>query len=272
LHSIVAGKADMYKEKKVHLVCVDKPGMGGSAMAWDFSIRKDWPCVIAKVADSLGVREYGVFGVSNGGPYVMACLAHHDDAIRTRCRAAANVVGVSDVSGSGYFSVRHPSCFAEGLYNSLPLFVTGPMIWMGITAGRWYATGSDSRWNSLVSPAFHTPEARLVAAQCLQDASGNAGLGASLDCQQGLSPLYARPGQGPESADEAFRRINVPVALWYGEKDSTVPMKTAHWLAERIKNRTLHFIPDGTHMSTACNNGEAILDDLLTKMDAPRVV
>lgn len=58
LHSVIAGKEDIYREKRVHLVCVDKPGIGGTSMAWGFSVRRDWPRVVAAVADTLGVSKY----------------------------------------------------------------------------------------------------------------------------------------------------------------------------------------------------------------------
>jgi pimeloyl-ACP methyl ester carboxylesterase len=92
LHSMMAGKADIFKEKDVHCVCIDKPGMGLTPYCSDFSIRRDWPRTVARVADALSIQRYGVFGMSNGGPYVMACLTTPVEEDRKRVVAAAMIV------------------------------------------------------------------------------------------------------------------------------------------------------------------------------------
>lgn len=149
LHSLAMSKNDIYKERAIHLVCIDKPGVGGSQLDTAFSIRCDWPRIVSNVADELGIgEEYGVFGISNGGPHVMACLSTQDTRYKKRVRAAAMIVGASDVSASGYFSISHPSgmfevrlCFPsgaftdnlpQGVFNSLPLFITGPLIFAAL--------------------------------------------------------------------------------------------------------------------------------------------
>jgi hypothetical protein len=43
----------------------------------------------------------------------MACLATSNLQLKQRVKAAAMVVGASDVSASGYFSLGHPSGFFE---------------------------------------------------------------------------------------------------------------------------------------------------------------
>lgn len=133
LHSLAMSKNDIYKERAIHLVCIDKPGVGGSQLDTAFSIRCDWPRIVSNVADELGIgEEYGVFGISNGGPHVMACLSTQDTRYKKRVRAAAMIVGASDVSASGYFSISHPSGMFEGVFNSLPLFITGPLIFAAL--------------------------------------------------------------------------------------------------------------------------------------------
>ena len=89
------------------------------------------------------------------------------------------------------------------------------------------------------------------------DVAKNVGLGALLDCQQGLRLLYAT------STMTKYSKITQPVSLWYGLKDSTVPMKTAEWLEEQSPNSKLYKLDSGrglyfTHM-------EQILDDLVSQ-------
>lgn len=91
-------------------------------------------------------------------------------------------------------------------------------------------------------PAFQDPEVQTVLTEILHDASRNVGVGASIDCQQGLSPLYA---QNSAKAVEDYRNIQIPVELWYGTEDATVPMETAQWLCDTLPNARLHTRPAG---------------------------
>jgi pimeloyl-ACP methyl ester carboxylesterase len=251
LHSSTSDN-DVYASRKIHLVCIDKPGMGGSSFKYYFSLRRDWPRIVDSVATQLDIKEkYGVIGVSNGGPYVMASLLHSE----SRVKAAAMVVGVSnDVWKSGYFSTA--STIFEGLFNSLPLVMTAPLNAMGLLMGRLYLMrlgGFESVFKGL------STEAKPTLATVLSDGAANCGLGAALDCQQGLSLLYARDGE----AD--YQQVTVPVSLWYGTKDSTVPMASAEWLHQQLPNSTLHKMEAGhelyfTHTSQ-------VLDELVARMD-----
>ena len=59
--------------------------------------------------------------------------------------------------------------------------------------------------------------------------------------------------------------MTAPVSLWYGNKDSMVPMTSAEWLNEELPNSSLHKVDAGhelyfTHM-------DQVLDDLVVKMD-----
>ena len=183
---------------------------------------------------------------------------------------------VSDVCASGYFTIQHPSCFAEGLFNSFPLRLTAPVLWLAISFARWLACESEFRWNWLAPKYMRVPvdslrlkrarsrrtpgRARLRSHGVTVAGRSHAGRPMSAGrCRERRPRRCARlpagplslcergRGRGPESADEAYRRIDVPVALWYGARDSTVPLATASWLASRLAQHTAHFIPDGTH-------------------------
>jgi pimeloyl-ACP methyl ester carboxylesterase len=272
LHSVGAGR-DVYLERGIHLVAIDKPGMGGSAFNRAFEIRRDYPTVVARVTQLLGIRRYGMVGISNGGPWLMAALcARETETARSGVVAAAMVVGVSDVWASGYCSWRHPSGCLEGAFNSLPLAVGGPLIRAGLGCASWLLFGPVGGYQRLAVGPYKGQEAAMLVRKVLEDGGADWGRGFALDAQQGLSPVYARPrhdgdeASGEElSADTAYRRIAVPVALWYGARDSTVPLYTAEWLAERIPSCTRHYLPEAGHGLYA-DHAEAVLDDLLEKM------
>jgi pimeloyl-ACP methyl ester carboxylesterase len=259
LHS-AASSSDVYASRNIHLVCIDKPGMGGTSFVYNFRLRNDWPQLVDTVATHLKIapeRQYGVIGVSNGGPYLMSTLLHPD--LQHRVKAAAMVVGVSDdVWRSGYMSRKNPSTLFEGCYNSLPLMVTGPLNALGLHLGSLYLMrfgGFESLFKTMLPP-----EAKPHLKTVLSDGAANFGLGAALDCQQGLSLIYAR-----SSPQANYTSVTAPVSLWYGTKDGTVPMSSAEWLQNELPNSTLHKIEAGhelyfTHI-------DEVLDDLVKKMD-----
>jgi pimeloyl-ACP methyl ester carboxylesterase len=283
---------DIYKERDIHLIAIDKPGMGLSEWKYRYSIRNDWPAIVHQVAEHYGVvqvREdvtgtgvtgtssdgtngtgssrsngYGVFGVSNGGPHVMACLTHPQTAAHVQ--AAAMIVGVSDVTASGYFSTSHLSGLAEGVFNSLPVAVTGPLNYLLFSVGSLYlfrGGGYQQIFGDL--PALQNDESKRLLQTVINDGIKNAGLGSAVDCQQGLSPLFALPaGQ----AAARYAAITCPVSLWYGTKDSTVPMHSAEWLHGILPNSTLY--QKSTGHGLYFYHTLEVIDDLIAKMPSRR--
>ena len=53
---------------------MDRPGMGKSTLVRDRKL-EEWPGLVARFADHLGIAKFGQLGVSGGGPYVLACAA-----------------------------------------------------------------------------------------------------------------------------------------------------------------------------------------------------
>jgi pimeloyl-ACP methyl ester carboxylesterase len=64
----------------LRLVCVERPGVGGST---DHQYRAiaEWADDVAIVADDLGHERFAVVGLSGGGPYALACGARLADRI-----------------------------------------------------------------------------------------------------------------------------------------------------------------------------------------------
>lgn len=65
MHNCAAGGQDVYNNRNIHLVCIDKPGMGGSNFQYFSSIQRDWPKIVENVATQPHIPDrYGVIGVS----------------------------------------------------------------------------------------------------------------------------------------------------------------------------------------------------------------
>jgi pimeloyl-ACP methyl ester carboxylesterase len=85
---LLAGPASKHR---LRLVCVDRPGMGGSSpqKARSYS---GWAEDIVAVADALGYRQFGVTGWSEGGPWALAAAAYIDPE---RLRHVSSIAGGS---------------------------------------------------------------------------------------------------------------------------------------------------------------------------------
>lgn len=237
--------------------------MGKSSWNYWFQVRRDWPLVVQQVASHYNIHRYGVAGVSNGGPYVMACLTH--PATKDKVGCGVMIVAVSDVMASGYFSVRHFSGFMEGLYNSLPVFMTAPLNYGFLSLGSLFLVqGGGYKTIFKDSPTLCNPTGAQLLRTVLADGAANLGLGASIDCQQGLSPLTTRSTTGEAQAQ--FAAIIAPVRLWYGTQDSSVPMASAEWLQNVIPNAQL-FKRDTGHGLYFFHTAE-VLDDWKAQMEA----
>src|SRR5471030_2256385 len=71
---------DLYGSLGVRLITPDRPGYGLS----DPHLHRpllDWPSDIAELADSLGIRRFGITGLSGGGIYALACAAAIPDRL-----------------------------------------------------------------------------------------------------------------------------------------------------------------------------------------------
>jgi pimeloyl-ACP methyl ester carboxylesterase len=81
-------------ENGVRLIGVDRPGVGASSPhLYDRLV--DFAADLGEIADRLGIGDFGLIGLSGGGPYVLGC-AHE---MPERVRAAVVLGGVAPSVG-----------------------------------------------------------------------------------------------------------------------------------------------------------------------------
>ncbi len=64
----------------LRIIAPDRPGCGGSSFV-RYRVA-DYPAIVARLADSLGIGEFGVAGTSGGGRYALSCGAALADRVR----------------------------------------------------------------------------------------------------------------------------------------------------------------------------------------------
>lgn len=223
----------------LRLVCVERPGVGGSTNH-RYRCVADAAADAAAVADHLGHRRFAVAGLSGGGPYALACGALLADRV-----AAIGVLGgvcpVAGPDGDGNhggliaLSARFQPLL-QPLRNPLGLAVRGLIMATAPLAHVAYSQFAK------VMPegdraVFADPGIEAMFIDDLTEAN-RRGFGA-------LAHDIALFG-----ADWGFRLadVAVPVRWWHGDADSLVSLADAQASCERLPDVELSVRPGESHL------------------------
>ena len=231
----------MAKDSQVRFIGIDRPGFGLS----DFKPKRalvDWPNDVTELANSLGIDQFSILGVSGGGPYAAACAHQMPDRL----------ISVGIVCGMGPVDVprimdQMVSIYRQGLRltRRFPKIVTAlypfssfffrnyPERMLSILSGK--VAGPDKI-------ALKNNELIKVLSASFREAFRNSLLWPATDVV-----LYSRPWGF--SLDD----IRIKVHLWHGEMDKVVPPAMGHYLANTIPDCRATFYPDEGHFSIILN-------------------
>lgn len=234
-------------ELGVRVVSPDRPGYGRSDPLPGRSLL-DWPDDVAALAEALGVDRFAVLGVSGGGPYAAACAY----ALPERVTAAALVSSVGPASGPRALGLR-----------------------LIVRLARWLPWIAAVPVRRTLERARTSPDAAIEAR-----AEGKAEPEAAMhrsDAGRRLNAQTAEAGrQGHRHAvrelaivgrDWGFDlgEIMVPVGVWHGRLDRTVPISTAEHVASVVPNATLTIRDDVGHLSLPVSYADPILRSLVDR-------
>lgn len=223
--------------EKVRLIGVDRPGIGSSTA-------HQYPNVLAfaedlrVIADTLGIDNFAVIGLSGGGPYTLAAAA----AMPDRVVAAGVLGGVAPYVG--------PDGIASGLMNLGS--TVAPVLELAGAPLRLAAATLIKFIAPVGSPALEmyariSPEGdrRLLArpefkAMFLDDLL-NGGR------KQLAAPFYDIVDF---VRDWGFRldEVKVPVHWWHGDKDHIVPFAHGAHVVSRLPEAEMTVLPGESHL------------------------
>jgi pimeloyl-ACP methyl ester carboxylesterase len=223
----------------VRLILVDRPGYGLSDHQPERTLL-DWSRDIAELADGLGVSQFGVFGMSGGGPHAAACAY----ALRDRVSSLGLVSSpapVWDLPELRFSAPPHRRPLIElaerdpGLVASHLLEDCRAELERMAVDSRNGGKGDGPEADQAV---MADPEVRARFEAATRETIGRGPEGYARD----LFLLYVAPwGFRPEE-------IAVPTQIWHGDADEAVSPRIAEYFAETIPESRLHLIPGAGHL------------------------
>jgi len=239
------------RQMRVRLICVDRPGYGGSTFQPGRQFL-DWPKDIAALADALDINRFAVAGHSGGGPYALACAYWFPE----RVSGAAILSGAGPVDAPGATEgLTSLQALALRIGRYSPWWLIRFLTWMFFrksAADPARAIDLDARDRAVADEeVLKIPGVRENCIESDVEAY-----------RQGLNAfswevcLLTRPWGFP------LEHIKVPVSLWHGTADDFTTTGMARSMADRIPDCQARIYEGEGHMLLIPRWGE-VLDTFL---------
>jgi pimeloyl-ACP methyl ester carboxylesterase len=226
-------------ERGLRLISYDRPGYGGSAAQPGRSVA-DCAADVRAICAGLGIGRLAMWGISGGGPHVLACAALLPDLAAAAASLASlapyGVAGLDWFDGMGQLNVDDFRLMAADEKAARVKLDEDREAFLGASPDEL-----AERMKSLLSPV----DAALLA--------GELGEFLVYSMREGLAP----GGQGwwDDSFAQArpwgfdLAQISVPVLLLHGRHDQFVPFAHGQWLAAHIPGAEAWLFDDEGHLS-----------------------
>ncbi|MGA7986909.1 MAG: alpha/beta hydrolase [Candidatus Dormiibacterota bacterium] len=246
------------EERGIRLISYDRPGYGGSTPSPGRSVA-DCAGDVRAICAALGIDRLATWGVSGGGPHVLACAALLPDLVV----AAASLASVAPygVDGLDYYA-------GMGQLNA-----DDTQLYFRDKAASRAKTDADRVEMLAASPAetaeiikslLSGPDAAVLTGELADylEQSTQSGLAPGSEgwWEDGCAHLEA---WGFDVAD-----ITVPTLLLHGEQDQFVPFGHGVWLAAHIPGVEARLTPDDGHLTLTEHRVGGVHEWLLSKWNA----
>jgi pimeloyl-ACP methyl ester carboxylesterase len=227
----------------VQLIAPDRPGIGGSDLQRGRRLM-DWPPIVDALCREIAIDRFSVIGYSTGALYAYAC-AH---------ALADRIVSVTVISGAG-----------------TPDLMRGWNAgWLTLLASRTIPGVGTTLFSSVAARARRDPDGFQIPGLGPTD---RAVLNEPGNRQLFIESFNEAFRQGPEGVVEdqvlitrpwGFdpSSIQVPITLWHGAEDRTVPARVAMAIAKRLPYGTLRVLEGEGHVSLVVHRAREIFGGL----------
>lgn len=236
------GTIDDARSRGIRLISHDRPGYGGSTRR-PGRIIGDVADDVAAIADHLGLDHFASWGISGGGPHVLACAALLPD----RCVAAAALASIApyDAEGLDFFAGM-----GEDNIEEFKLSLDGEEA---------IRPGAEEHRRQMMSSAEDLIESIRTLLTPTDEAVFR---GETADYLVRWMTCGMKAGvDGWLDDDLAFvwswgfdlKEIDIPVQVWQGRQDKFVPFGHGEWIARQVPTAEPHLTDVDGHMTLLTN-------------------
>lgn len=235
------------RQTGIRVIALDRRSYGLSPFGKAEPSLANWAEDIRAFADALLVPQFGVMGVSGGGPFAAAIAALLGD--RVTALALVSPVGpLDDPKVRDEMSLFHRICFLQ-----LPKYKTlFKLPWHALRIGLHSAPNTTLRLAFIRGPladksTLKEKQFRLELGQTFQEGLRTGVAGPISDAQ-----IFSQPWGLP------LGKITAPSCIWIGSKDENVPLAATRHLAEIIPFCSLDLIPEAGHLWISRHSQEVL--------------
>ena len=245
----------------VRIISPDRPGISGSSLHSDRKLT-DWPRVVERIVEHLGVREFRMLAISGGSPYAYATAV----AMPQRVRAIAIVGGAPPmaelVNADGLLPLYRcmlalyrirPRLLRRLFHLARPVLSLRPPIRLRPLLLKIL----------MLRPCDAESLRDAAAFEAIFESQRRAWRG-SAEGVMADAQIYAQPW------GFAIEDVRVPVQLWHGKEDRAFSVHLAERVAKRLPNCKARFVDDAGHYSLPIRHMPEILKDLICNADTSR--
>jgi pimeloyl-ACP methyl ester carboxylesterase len=246
------------RAQRIRLIGYDRPGYGGSTSSPGRRIG-DVAHDVEAILDTLEIERCASWGVSGGGPYVLACAALLPNRIAVAASLAAvapfDAVGFDWTAGMGESNIVETDATLAGRDELEPLLQT--------EAAKMRIANAEQVRELLASLLSPVDAAVLTGdlAEYFVESSREA-LAPGIEGWLEDDLAFVEPW-GFDPAD-----IRVPLLLWHGEHDLFVPPTHGRWLAARVPGAEARLSDEDGHLTLFVRRIPQVHAWLLEQADA----
>ena len=244
------------REVGVRIISPDRPGISGSAPAAERKLL-DWPPILERLVDFLGLTDFRMLGISGGAPYAFAGAW----AMPARVRTISVVSGAPPIAELSDRSGLLPLYrWMLALHRRQPKLLrtcfrlTRPFVSMKVSVH--VARKLLRMLQPCDAEALRDAAAFNACFESQRRAWKGGSLGVMLDAQ-----IHAEPWGFP------LEEVRSPVRLWHGKKDRSFSYKLAEEVGKRLPNCSTRIVENAGHYSLPIRHMREILADLIGSGD-----
>jgi len=238
-------------KKHIRLIVPDRPGFGLSTFQSKRQLL-DWPNDVLELANALSINSFSVFGLSGGGPHVLAAAYK----IPEKLNKIAIVSGTAPPEMPNKFNGMWPPVKIIFLtaknMSKVNRFLLKQMSGFYSNEEQMMKRMKQALPRPDVELIDRKPEIIKIFAEATRESHRNG-----IDGDAREWHLYVNDW-GFQISD-----INREIKLWYGIHDQQVPIGMGRYFARVLSKANLIEVDDGGHFSTINNYIEDIFDYLL---------